>query len=465
MSAHTRRRAAGRYDTPPSLARLVATLALAHAPDDGHGDVLDPTCGEGNLLLEAAVQMADALARHTHREPDEAAQRTALREVIATRLYGVERDAAVLARCRARLTARAGLPSHALDARLVHGDALSLTARDRWRTRFEGHDGRFAHVVANPPFLNAIERHAAVRAREGLRRRHPELGATADIAAHALALVDTLRTPDGRAAIVLPRALFAAPSTEALRARLTPSVRALYAFTSARIFPDAHVHVGVVALGPGEGCTLGLGRTADDVTLRTSTLPDGAWWGALHDDAVVHETGHMRLSDRFEVRASMTASEAYAIADALDDRAHGDGLALVTTGLLDRARCLWGERPCRYLGRTLLHPRLVSSEALPASVRRRMEHARRPKLLVAGLGRRIECALDPHGAWLGAVSTWTITHPHDDLAALHALMAWLHGDAVHTRLHTMLGATALGGGSVTVTRRFLDAIPLPDDGG
>uniref|UniRef100_UPI002458B3BC N-6 DNA methylase n=1 Tax=Nocardia neocaledoniensis TaxID=236511 RepID=UPI002458B3BC len=48
--AHERKRH-GRHYTPPELARFLARRALAHAPRGGELRVLDPACGDGELLL------------------------------------------------------------------------------------------------------------------------------------------------------------------------------------------------------------------------------------------------------------------------------------------------------------------------------------------------------------------------------------------------------------------------------
>jgi hypothetical protein len=479
-----RRKSAGRYDTPAPLAALVAALGLDARLDEAARDedpcaatlalrVCDPTCGAGNLLVAAARRIASQLARVRHRDPNDAHLREALRAVVTRCVYGVERDAAVATRCRRALADLAGLRAipASLRAHVRVDDALAVACDARWAAVFPSAmaAGGFDAVLGNPPFLNAIERRAVTASRARLRALHPEVGATADVAFHALAIAASLRRPRGRCSVVMPRALLSAPSAAKLRATLAPSVRALYAPGSGRLFEGAQVFVCVVCLGDGEGCVASVDDDPARITWRPAAVRDEAWWRALVAacDGATPATGvdgAPRLGDRFEVRASMTTSEAYAITAAVVDAEGGEAPALVTTGLIDRDECHWGARPCRYLGRTLRHPRLRLDATLPASVHRRVAHGRRPKVLVAGLGRRVECFVDAHGRFVGAVSTWTITHPRDDLDALHALAAVLHGAAVDARLRDELGATALTGGSVTITRRFLDAVPLPEGG-
>ncbi|MFO0650792.1 MAG: Eco57I restriction-modification methylase domain-containing protein [Polyangiales bacterium] len=474
-AAHARK-SAGRFDTPPSLARLVARLGLttaleaaARAPDPAAAilaiRVCDPTCGEGNLLVEAARLLASSLAHARAPHPSVDARRDARAAVIRSCLRGVVRDPAVAGRCRENLAREGGfegVPAW-LDAVVVRDDAARIACEDRWAATFSDvmARGGFDAVIGNPPFLNAIERRAATTTREALRALHPEIGATADVSFHFLAIAETLRSARGRVAMVMPRTLLSAPAAAGLRARLTSRLRALYAPDAARLFEGAHVFVCVVATGAGDGCAVSVDPDPSRVSWRRVELRSAAWWAALHGEDRPRAPEGPTLSERFELNASMTASEAYELAPLLVDAEHGGGVALVTTGLIDRGACHWGARPCRYLKRTFAHPRVDPARVVPASIARRIRRASRPKLLVAGLGREIECYLDARGEYLGAVSTWTITHPRDDLAALGALADHLHADAVRARLRAELGATALGGGSITLTRRFLEAIPLP----
>ena len=72
-------------------------------------------------------------------------------------------------------------------------------------------------------------------------------------------------------------------------------------------------------------------------------------------------------------------------------------------------------------------PREVFDDGSP--LRKRRERAERPKILIAGLAARIEAVLLREPSQ-GAVSTLTITHPHDDCDALSELAEILNSDWV-----------------------------------
>src|ERR1700742_829718 len=100
----------------------------------------------------------------------------------------------------------------------------------------------------------------------------------------------------------------------------------------------------------------------------------------------------------------MTTGEAYDAKPFVRDcRA---GMNFITTGLIDPNQPLWSHVPCRYLGETYRSPRLVSNDH--PGLRKRLRDARRPKILVAGLTRRVECFFDARAEYVGGVSTFSI---------------------------------------------------------
>ncbi|WP_431963122.1 Eco57I restriction-modification methylase domain-containing protein [Nocardia sp. bgisy134] len=125
MGSHTHeRKRHGRHYTPPALARFLARRLLAHAPRPGHGGVLrvlDPACGDGELLLAL------------HREA--AAHLPGVR----LRLTGYDLDESGLAAARTRAAAEhIEVDWHAGD---FLADAADLA------------DGSFDAIITNPPYV------------------------------------------------------------------------------------------------------------------------------------------------------------------------------------------------------------------------------------------------------------------------------------------------------------------------
>jgi hypothetical protein len=131
----------------------------------------------------------------------------------------------------------------------------------------------------------------------------------------------------------------------------------------------------------------------------------------------------------------------------------------VTTGLIDPDVCRWGNRRCRYLKKDYLRP-VIREAGLPAYVGQRVRRVRRPKVLVAGLSNRVEAFLDREGEFCGAVSTFSVFHPADDLYLLAEACRFLNGADASALLQRERGAAALGGGRITLSKDFLAGLPF-----
>jgi SAM-dependent methyltransferase len=428
------RKSTGAYYTPPALVDLLLAHALP-ARTDRPLRILDPSCGAGDFLAAARARRPDA------------------------ELFGVDIDPAALAGCGATLASPR--PSGFV---LHHSDAL-LSPPPFLRPQ------GFDLILGNPPFVNAIEHHLTPAYKNRLREAFPGVRGAADLAHYFLDQATRLVRPGGRIAFVLPRAILKSP-------HLRPNL--IYAPERSNFFPGAAIFICLLILGPEEGCAVSTDPDPASATFRNVCVTGDNWWSALFAAASVPPSSSSppassilhrpspssaftapTLASRFEVSASMTAAEAYDLFPHLTDAPEARGLKFVTTGLIDPRACLWGATPCRYLKRDFRHPRLMPADTLPRSLARRAQNARRPKILVAGLAKRIEAFLDPVGQYIGAVSTYTIHHPTDDVAALAHLLEHLLAPATTQHLILHLGANGLRGRHITVKKSFLRDLPLP----
>lgn len=457
-----RRKSHGSYYTRPSLRDALLEGALVPLLERGTGarglpTVCDPSCGAGNLLVGAARLLASRGARGGAVE----------------RLHGVDVDPAAVELCRMALWLEGGYrgvwPRH-LEEGIRCGDSLQL----RWPEAFPEvfARGGFDCVVGNPPFVNCIEGPQDER-RASWRSRAPEFGGTADLAYLMLGASLRLLNRGGRVGMIQPRTLLNARPAEQFRRAPPCDFRLVEVRVpeSASLFPGATVFVCLVYLDRSEGTAVRVTMEGvDGVGLRQGEGPfEGSnWWSealrVVQARAAGEQAAGPRLGERFEVEASMTAGEAYEARAFLVDDEGGAGFKLLTTGLIDPGRSFWGKQRCRYLKHDYQHPRLREAPGLSKSLRRRLERAARPKIVVAGLSRVVECYLDRHGEHLGAVSTYSIFDPHDRPEQLEALANHLHSPEVSRLFHSQLGGNALGGGNTTMTKSFLKSLVLPAGG-
>ncbi len=370
----SRRRDAGDYPTPPGIAGVLATEALRELTPDAAGGVLrilDPACGEGNLLLAAAACHS---AHH------------------GAELIGVEMDPGRAVRARHALAdaSRGG-------ATIVCSDALLRPHPLR--------DGTFDVVIANPPFLSPTSRRGAIPAttRAQLRARlGPGVAALTNIA--TIFLLDSLRLvrPGGRVGMILPSSFLTSRDATGARAQVLAEGTLEWLWTDGEGVFDAAVTVcGVVITRAGRPHT----------TIRRSAGRHAAATGTAVFRPAAHAAGepwrdgvHRTAPSSAGIIGDLTTPIAgfrrhyYAVTAALSDAPSGPGMRVVTAGLIDPGRVLWGTIPARLSHRRWEHPRVDTDTLRSAGrVSAWLDAVTGPKAMLATQTRVLECAVDPLG--------------------------------------------------------------------
>ena len=152
-------------------------------------------------------------------------------------------------------------------------------------------------------------------------------------------------------------------------------------------------------------CTLGLGlgETRRRPPRQSTGIGAHATWsrvvtGVLGIPPLPTLATDGTIGDR--ARCSLNfRDEYYGLVPAVSD--DGDGPPLVTSGLIDPGRCLWGERPVRFAKREFAAAR-VELARLDAHMRAWARRKLVPKVLVANQTRIIEAVADPEGVSIPA---------------------------------------------------------------
>lgn len=433
------RRGSGAFYTPTPIAdRLVAQTLEGWAIPTGRAALAcDPSCGVGHFLAALARGLA-------------AATGWPLIDVVRSSIFGVELDPGAAALCRASMRLLApGLTGEEAARAVRSGDALlgevrpagpepeadarvlaALPARRRaaaiglfhwWAafpSVFAGDASGFDLVVGNPPFLNQLERATSADRDRAALLRELSGGAVrgyADLAGAFLLRSIELCRDDGRVTMIQPISLASGSANAGVRAAVLArgAIRAVWS-AGGHAFPDARtfvcaptIEVGRTARdaeGVGVSRSLGAGFEARP----PAVLAPGAsgWAGLLAGDDDAPDAGFDAegvLGDVADATADFR-DEYYCLrglAHDLDAEPGAERPALVTCGLIDLFRCMWGRRPTRILGSSWVRP-----GALVAGVRaarpggERLARKARPKVLLATQTRVLECWADQTGATL-----------------------------------------------------------------
>jgi hypothetical protein len=324
----------------------------------------------------------------------------------------------------------------------------------------------FDVVIGNPPFANAIENDLSEQRAATLRRfQHPDVTGAADYSYYFLSQADRLLRPFGLGGFVLPRVVLNAPAADGLRSRLNSDrpVQTIYACPDKSLFTGASVFVCLLCIGHGNKARVSA-SDLPELTWRTGQIENKNWWTAFlqiwEGRTVVRSLGP-RAASYFDIHASMTTGDAYDIRPFIEEEGARAGLRLVTTGLIDPGICKWGQETCRYLKMDFERPIIADQQDLPKPLAAKIQKAKRPKILVAGLSVVPEAFLDDAGRYMGAVATYSIYHPQDNVELLQKLADYLNSGEVQQIFRDELGGNAISGGNITMRKPFLQDLALP----
>lgn len=445
--------------TPQAVADELVRISFREFDSELDGPapsiVCDPACGGGVFLLA----VADALL---------AAGRTPLEALSALRGMDIDPGAVAVAREALALWALDhGVEPPSFEATVVTGDSLV----DRWSD-----EGAIDVVVGNPPFggqLGGSTVRDATAADAALRLLGRAVG-YADTA--GLFMVRALGAVGDGGSVVLiqPLSILGARDAGIVRDAVDSALVAVW-FPTDDVF-DASVHVCAPVLRKGRGAgsvdILGLGEHMQIV--RPS---DSESWSPIAAAAMgvpfIPLDGRRIIADRADATAGFR-DEFYDVASCvreLDDAAAGSP-RLVTVGLIEPARSLWGSKDTRVAGRTFRRPvvdvaRLHGRAASEAGVRLR------PKVLVATQTRVLEAIVDVDGSmWpsVPVISVLPLSHAADaDGTDLDLeLELWMLAAAVMAPpAVAWMARRATGTGrsrsSLRVSASQIGQIPLPID--
>jgi SAM-dependent methyltransferase len=410
------RKQLGAWYTPDELVDLVVERTIDHTfmagggrGGDAVGDrpvrVLDPACGDGRFLASAARRL-----------------RTLGRDAVLT---GVDVDP--------RAVATVDVPG----VELITADALAFD----WGRR------RFDVVVGNPPFLSQM----STSTTRGGASRHGG-GPYADAAAEFLALAMRLAEPDdGRVGLVLPQSILASRDAGPVRENATALASMNWSWWSPRQMFEAQVLV----------CALGfrLGRRSTDEVGTQRVDSQATWSGVVTDELGVPPLPALATDGTIGDRARCSLNfrdEYYGLVPAVSD--DGDGPPLVTCGLIDPGRCLWGERPVRFAKRAFSAPR-VDLARLDTPMRAWARRKLVPKVLVANQTRIVEAVADPDGAWLPGVPVSSLVPTRE--ASVWELAAVLTSPVAAAAAWLAAAGTGLSARAIRLGPAALASLPWP----
>ncbi|MFZ1084395.1 MAG: TaqI-like C-terminal specificity domain-containing protein [Terracidiphilus sp.] len=337
--------------------------------------------------------------------------------------------------------------------------------------------GGFDVVIANPPYVDS-ERMTLEQ--PTVRAKYAQIFTTAkgnwDL--FIVFIEQGVRQLSSRGVIsyICPNKLVGAPYAESLRALLLDhAVMEIRDYSSVNVFKEAAVYPVVfrIRMDTAARCDPRMTVMSDlEQVRRTRTVPmdlfyaDTSWdryFGTeVTFDILIKVGAHPPLELHCkEVTSAATVSEAYEIKEVVRESSSSSAKyfrRLVNTGTIDRFVFLWGEQPTRYIKASYSEPIVLDSD-LRAISRKRYEQSVAPKIVIGGMTRVLECALDVDGEYLAGKSTTIVLD--DDLDHLKFLLGILNSSVVSFWYQNYYKSLSLAGGYLRINQREIKSVPIP----
>jgi SAM-dependent methyltransferase len=501
------RKAAGVYYTPARVVHYIVrqTLGLLIAdtvpPKTKQLRVLDPACGAGVFLHETyryllehyrAAYLAEegnesprAKSKRLVRRADGDWQLTAAekRRILLRHIFGLDIDE------RAVQVARHSLACMALEGDAHHGpssnreaeiealvEALADNVRcgDALTDSRALEDARFDAVVTNPPYINIrlLTEARGEQVTRHLRKRYRCAEGAFDTYVLFLERAFELLRPGGACGMIVPNKLATLDYAQTCRRLLLEqtTLHRIDDLSDMQVFSDAGVYPYVVVwrksppktnhhirvLHAGDAADL----TGEQTTLRVRQADLSPDTGLnIHGTMDIESRVPTRpLGTRARLHSGTTGFAAQQTADALverDDDGNDDArrhFDFIVSGNIDRYAIRLGD--VRYMKQRYCRPMLSANTSWLTDNKRQLY--RESKIVIAGMTRRLETALDPGGLALG-VQVYAATEMKDDPLYLLAL---LNSKLLSYLFRIRFQAKRLSGGYLAINKSQLSKLPI-----
>lgn len=439
--------------------------------------ILDPTCGTGNFLIPAFGRIRDFLQR-MGLQRDEASH-LALNSVI-----GVDLDPVAVEISRSELMNAAGSGKDITAKTIQCADSLVMPVeppmtlfRDPdatdWSTIMNdvGASAGFDLVVGNPPFLSQLHSETAFSAgyMRSLEQRFGRIsGAYTDSAALFLLVGrQILRSSGGRLCLIGPVSTLSSQSARGVRAALSSDTTLTKAwFAEQQIFEGASVEVwaSIWETGVTQNSVEISAGPEFEVAAETTMPEDSAnsWGGllaALRGVPLEQWRTDGLLGDVVDATADFR-DQYYGLSGHVYETKGRVETRLVTSGLIDPANLLWGQRSTKFDGQSFRHPIVMISELEPA-MQRWAERRLVPKVLLATQTRVLEPIVDEAGDLLPSVPVVTVEPKIPEQIGLWHVAALLVSPPISAIAATRHFGAALSSDALKLSARDVLELPRP----
>jgi len=279
----------------------------------------------------------------------------------------------------------------------------------------------FDVVIANPPYVDSEQ---MTRSKPGIRELYTQLFITAkgnwDLFVIFIERGINLLKKNGSVSFIIPNKLLSASYTKNLRKLLlTKSIKEIRDYSRVGVFVDQDIYPITLLFkntnsDESDVCRMTTMKTLDQILrfneIRANIFAQDIYWDRYFFNKNILELlikiyRRKKLSDTIKtISSAATVSEAYEIKKYLFNDKNKIGYKLTNTGTIDRYISLWGEKKTQYIKDSYKFPKILSSDLQKINGTRNHQSSS-PKIIIAGMSKKLEAFLDNKGEYLAGKST------------------------------------------------------------
>jgi hypothetical protein len=366
---------------------------------------------------------------------------------------------------------------------LIDGEATYRINASNWEDEFPEvmKAGGFDAVIGNPPYIDSewmTQYLADCRNYCSSGSRYRAASGNWDMFCVFIEKALKLCKPSGLTSMIVPNKLGSADYAAGARDVLTNQNRlvSIRDYSDIHVFPVAVYPIVYVAqrVPPQQGSSVRYERMAlsDTNAIECSKLQDLDYtqyfadyarpWPIFSDIHIASPVERLRvqfpkLGAVANVLGAATVAEAYELKPLIQECPDEDTseLMVINSGTVDRYNSLWGQKQFRYLGNSYLRP-IVPSNLKNSLPKKRKQQAEQAKIIIAGMTKSLECAIDPQGSILAGKSTSVVFSSID----LRYLLGLLNSRLIDFYYKSIFGGNKMQGGYLRIGPPQLRQLPV-----
>jgi adenine-specific DNA-methyltransferase len=351
-----------------------------------------------------------------------------------------------------------------------------------WQVRFADVflSGGFDIIVANPPYISAIECAKVYEEeyRDHLKSLYRSAKGAYDLFILFFEVGVLCLRPGGLLAFITPNKYLSAKYGSELRSLLLSetAISQIVDLSSVRVFKKASVYPVLTFLRKrpaSQGVVraiLPVNRDADEFNIEEyhaaefpsatlTSLPENIWGFLLSPSTTLLSKlmkGTVQLSTIAEVSATSTAAEADAYGEYLSNARTSASVKVINTGTIEPYFTLWGKHPMTHSRAKYLTPWLPLTRAGVSGRRREMYQS--PKIVFAKMAKTCEASLDMDGEY-ASLNTNCLYGPTKGLT-LEYICAFCNSKVFMFIYEQFFGALRMSGGYFQFQSPQLRVMPI-----